>query len=106
MRVVLAFAAIAAMTYQGHAQGMASVQTATALGSVLAAEKHCGFTYDQAAIAAYVESKVPADDMSFPSTLQMMVQGQEYQLSEMSESSKTAHCTQIARVAKTYNFIE
>lgn len=106
MRVVLMLAAIAATTYPALGQGLESMQTATALGSVLASEKPCGLTYDQAAIAAYIESKVSADDMSFPSTLQMMVQSQEYQLGEMSESSKTAHCTQIARVAKSYNFIQ
>ena len=65
-----------------------------------------GFEYDQAAIAAYIESEVPADDMSFASTLQMMVQGQGYQLDQMSKSSTTAHCTQIGRVAKSYKFIQ
>lgn len=82
------------------------MQLATDLGTMLASEEICGFTYDQAAISAYIERKVPADDMSFASTLQLMVQGQTYSMSKMSQSSKTAHCTQIARVAKANKFIE
>lgn len=79
---------------------------ATDLGNVIASEAACGLSYDQAAISAFIESKVPADDMNFPSLLQTMIMGQEYTLQEMSTSGKTAHCTQIARVAKSYGFIQ
>ncbi|QEE22649.1 signal recognition particle [Youhaiella tibetensis] len=82
------------------------MKIATALGTVLASEKLCGLSYDQAAISAFIESNVPADDMDFPATLQMMIQGQGYNLKGMSESAKTAHCTQIARTAKSYKFIQ
>lgn len=43
--------------------------------------------------------------MSFPSTLQLMTGGAEYELEEMSKSALTAHCTQIRRIAKSYGFI-
>lgn len=79
---------------------------ATELGSVLASEEACGLTFDQAAVAAFIEEKVPADDMGFTSTLSMMTKGQQFQIEEMSASSKTAHCTQIARVAASYGFIQ
>ncbi|UWU80723.1 signal recognition particle [Bradyrhizobium huanghuaihaiense] len=77
---------------------------ANELGSILASEKVCGLTYDQAAIAAFVEQRVPANDMSFPSTLNMMVTGNAVQIEGLSPSAKTAHCTQVRRVAKSYGF--
>ena len=106
MKLVLVFAALAATVIPAAAQGFESMQTATSLGTVLAAEEFCDLSFDQSAISAYIESKVPADDMSFPSTLQMMVQGSEFQQKEMSKSAKTAHCTQVARIAKSYGFTE
>ena len=106
MRIFVFIAAIAVMTCPALAQNAASIKIATALGSVLASEELCGLSYDQAAISAYVEANVPADDMSFPSTLQMMTQGQEYQLGQMTASAKTAHCAQITRVAKSFDFIK
>ncbi|MFP9138687.1 signal recognition particle [Devosia sp. XGJD_8] len=106
MRVFAWTAVVAAMISPAAAQDLQSMQVATALGSVIGSEELCELSYDQEAIAAYIESKVSADDMSFPSTLQMMVQAQQYQLTDMSESAKTAHCTQIARAAQSFNFIE
>jgi len=47
---------------------------------------------------------VPADDMTFASSLNMQVIGVKAFQKEMSASQKTAHCTQIARVAKSYGF--
>ncbi len=106
MRIVLAMTAVAALTISASAQDMKSIQTATELGSVLASEELCKLSFDQAAIAAYIEANVAADDMSFPSTLTMMISGSEYQLSSLSGSALTAHCTQIARIAKSYNFVQ
>lgn len=82
------------------------MKLATEVGTVLASEEGCGLTFDQPAIAAFIEAKVPADDMSFASTLSMMTKGSAYQIEEMSASSKTAHCTQIKRVAASYGFIQ
>lgn len=77
---------------------------ANELGSVLASEELCGLAYDQAAIAGFIEKRVRADDLAFASSLKMMTSGNEFQLRGMSPSSKTAHCTQIRRVAKSYGF--
>ncbi len=76
------------------------------LGSVLAAEEGCGLEYDQAAIAAFIQKSVPADDRGFPSTLNMMTDGSKVQFDRMTTSSKTAHCAQIKRLAKTYGFVK
>lgn len=86
------------------AQGLQSMQIANDLGTVLASEEVCGLSYDQAAIEAFIAKKVSADDMSFASTLNMMVMGSEAQIGDMSASAKTAHCAQIRRVAKSYGF--
>ncbi len=77
---------------------------ANALGSIIAAEQFCGLAYAQPAIAAYIEAKVPADDMDFPPLLTGMISGATYQQQAMTPSAKTAHCTQIARLAKANGF--
>ena len=105
MRPYLFAALLMGMPTLTHAQGdMESMMLATQLGSVLAAEDFCGLTYDQAAIAAFVEAEVAPDDMAFPSTLSAMTDGHRYQQDTMSASAKTAHCTQIGRVAASYGF--
>lgn len=86
------------------AQDMDSMTLANELGSVLAGEEFCGLDYDQEAIAAFVEAEVDADDMSFPGMLKTMTDGHMFQQSGMSASAKTANCTQIARLAKSYGF--
>lgn len=103
-RILLA-AALAAASTPALAQGLESMSLASELGTVLASEEACGLTFDQTAIAAFIEAKVAADDMGFASTLNMMTEGNKYQIEEMSVSSKTAHCTQIKRVAASYGFI-
>lgn len=86
-------------------QSLSSMNVATNLGAVLASEDFCGLAYDQKAIAAYIEKNVKATDMDFPQTLTMMTKGAELQLKELSPSEKTARCTQVVRLAKSYGFI-
>lgn len=75
------------------------------LGAVLAAEKFCGFQYDQTAIQDFIDKNVDADNLGFPSELSAMTSGSKYNQESMSESEKTAHCHQISRIAKSYRFI-
>ena len=82
------------------------MELANSLGNVLASEEVCDLSYDQAAIAAFIEARVPADDLTFPSNLSLMTSGAAYQLKNMSVSAKTAHCTQAARIAKSYGFTD
>lgn len=100
-KLVAASIAVIAISVPARADSM---NTAVALGSVLASEEPCGLTYDQSAIEAYISKNVKADDMQFPSTLQMMTEGQKYQMKDMSASQMTAHCAQIKRLAKSYGF--
>lgn len=81
-------------------------QLAMDLGSVLASEEPCGLTYSSGAIEKFIDQKVPADDMGFPSELSMMTSGAEFQIKEMTPAAKTAHCRQIKRVAKSFGFTE
>ncbi|WP_337660101.1 signal recognition particle [Anderseniella sp. Alg231-50] len=83
-----------------------SLTIATELGTVLASEEFCGLTYKQDAIVAFVEEKVKADDMGFAGNLEMQVMGSKALFNEMGQSQKTAHCTQIKRVAKSYGFAD
>jgi hypothetical protein len=107
MRRIIVLAVVAGLTGASAVAGsIDSMNLANEIGSIIASEEVCGLTYDQAAISAFIESKVPASDMSFPSTLNMMVKGNALQLEGMSPSAKTAHCTQVRRVAKSYKFIK
>jgi hypothetical protein len=106
MRAIIAVVLFFGFTNAPFAQTLDSFAIATNLGSVIASEEVCGLTYNQDAIARYIEDNVPADDMGFASTLNLMTDGAGYQISSMSESAKTAHCAQTRRVAKSYGFVE
>jgi hypothetical protein len=83
-----------------------STSTASALGNLLASESFCDMTYNQSAIAAYIEREVAADDMRFNGMLSLMTSGHEIGLQELSPAGRIAHCTQARRVARSHNFIE
>lgn len=83
-----------------------SFTLATELASVIGSEQDCGLSFDQPAIEKYIADHVKADDMSFPSTLQMMIPATRYQFASMSASAKTAQCAQVRRIAKSYGFIK
>jgi hypothetical protein len=82
-----------------------SVALATTLGSVLAAEKPCHFSYDRDAIQQYINKNVQESDMSFGSILQAMVEGQTIEMRDMTPATLTAFCAQTGRVAKFNGFI-
>jgi hypothetical protein len=87
-------------------QAAESFTLANELGMVIASEQFCQLTFKQEAIQAFVEKRVPADDMSFPPTLNLMIQGAEFNMQKMSPSARTAHCAQIRRLAVSYGFVE
>ncbi|MCA3438860.1 MAG: hypothetical protein INF50_00730 [Rhodobacter sp.] len=61
---------------------------------------------NQDAIAFWIDTKVPPEDMTFASTLSMMTEGTAFRLQDISESTRTAHCRSVERTAKHYGFIE
>jgi hypothetical protein len=76
------------------------------MGSVLGSENFCCLSYDQAAIKAFVEKYVSADDMNFANSVRALTLATKTQTEKMSISEKTAHCTQIERIAKFYGFMK
>jgi hypothetical protein len=83
-----------------------SYEAADQLADVLVSEDLCGLSFNQDAIAAWIEANVAADDMEFSGNLSSHISLSEYTLKDISTSAKTAHCAQIRRVAKNYGFIE
>jgi hypothetical protein len=83
-----------------------STNIAIQLGNILGSEEPCGLSYDPAAIEAFIEKNVAADDMEFPGTLDMMTRAATRQIKEQGASAKTAHCSQVRRVAKANGFIK
>ncbi|ELT50989.1 hypothetical protein [Brucella intermedia] len=105
MKGILTAIAVFGFCTAAQASDVKSSQLANRLGSVLASEEACGLTYDQGAIEKFISANVAADDMSFPSMLDVMTNGNRVSLERMSPSQKTAHCTQVRRVAKSYKFV-
>jgi hypothetical protein len=93
------------VTTVGNSQE-SSIVVATQLGSVLAAEEPCHFSYDMAAIQRYISRNVSESDMGFGSLLQTMVQGQTYEMRRMTPATLAAFCAQTERVAKFNGFID
>lgn len=83
-----------------------SIEFATHLGNMLASESLCGLSYKPEAIEALIAKKVKADDIEFPTTLNLMTSGSEYRIRDLTASAKVAHCAQVRRAAKAYGFIE
>jgi hypothetical protein len=92
--------------FPAQAQNFESMQRANELGAVLAAEKLCDLTLNQAGIEAWVTKNVASDDMSFANNLLLMTQGAEYQARSMSDAGRTAHCTAVRQSARTMGLID
>lgn len=76
------------------------------LGSIIGSEQACGFSYDQAAIAAWVTKNVDADDMQFAPMLQMIILGTQSDMATKSGSALTAQCAAVGQAARHYGFIK
>lgn len=105
MRVPASVALILAPTALFAWSDVDRITTAQALGNVLGSESVCELSFNQDAIAAYIDATIPADDMKFTPMLITMTTASERQASEMSRSALTAHCRQIARVAASFGFV-
>lgn len=75
-----------------------------AVATVVAGEEPCGLRYNQDAIAAYLELYLPADSAAFPATFNVQVTATRASLGGMTESQKTAFCTQVRRLAEHMAF--
>lgn len=87
-------------------QSLDTMTHAVNLGNVIASENKCNLSYDETAITNWIDDNVDASDMSFPSTLNMMITGSKHQISKLSGSAETAHCKSVMNTARHYGFIE
>lgn len=104
MRIAIALTAFVTIT-SGAVAGD-SDDLAERLGQVLAAEEPCSLTFDTAAIQAFIEKHVKADDMDFAGRLDTETKVGIMSIGSMTTSSKVAYCTQESRVAKSFGFIK
>ena len=104
MRRALASTAIAAVVFTTPLfADDSSIRTITHdLGAVIGSEAFCGMTLDQAGISTYIEQNIPADQIDFPTNLNMAVLGAQMYFDGMSASTKLAYCTGITRSAKAF----
>lgn len=104
MRHVLISGVLLFYTLNG-AQAENGMTLANQLGTLLGAENACHLSYDQAAIQRFIARKMPENDLSFGSMLQMMVAGEKIEIEDMSPPTLTAFCSQNERVARSNSFI-
>jgi hypothetical protein len=104
MRWPILLLALAAIAFARDQATATDQNLALNLGNVLGSEEFCGLAYDQSAIEAFIEKHVAADDRNFAADL-TMTGGVKIENQDKSPSEKTAHCTQIRRVAKSFGFI-
>lgn len=88
------------------ARAASSLQTAFQIGDLIGSEAGCGLAFDQGAIQRFIESKVSDADMDFTGSMNSHANAVAYRLQSFSASQKTAHCTQVKRVAKKYGFLK
>lgn len=98
-------AALSCNAFTASARDIATMDLKNGLGEVLAAEEVCSFTLDQDAIKAFIEKKVPSDDMEFADDVDTHASGVKSDMADVSASRKQAFCVQEERVAKRYGFI-
>lgn len=104
--LLLGTAPALAQSLDGMMGDLRRMELAQNLGTVIASEEFCALAYDQTAIANWIDANVDASDMSFAGTLDTMVQGTRFGLSDMSASAKTAHCRSIENTARHYGFVQ
>lgn len=80
------------------------IDVAPGLADVLAAEDFCGLDYDPRDIERFVAHNVRNDDLEFTGMLKGLIFVAEAAQEKMSASAKSAHCTQIRRLAAHFAF--
>lgn len=79
---------------------------ASRLGTMLASEQICGLDYDQQAISGFIDANVTGAALGFASELRANTGLAGYDLDEMTDSARTAHCRSVENTARHLGFIE
>ncbi|CAI2936124.1 conserved exported protein of unknown function [Aminobacter niigataensis] len=106
MRRVLIGAAALVAAWTGAAAAQDSGLLAFELGDVIGSERGCKLRFDQSAIERFIEANAPNADMGFMSQMNGAADIMADKFSGFTASQKTAHCTQVRRVAKANGFID
>ena len=79
--------------------------SARELATILAAEGPCGFAYDPAALEAFIDSRVGAENTGFLATLSVPLGAAKLRMEQMSGSEKVVYCRQAGRNAQAFGFL-
>ena len=101
--ILIAFIAIGAAS---PASAYDSAGLSQNLGDVLAAEGVCGLTFDQAALAKWIDEHVRPDDMEFIGNLNMHVYARLDEYQALEGTRKALLCQQTTRVARSLHFMK
>lgn len=99
-------AVLVVLAVAGPAAAETDMQLALDLGDVVGSEGICGMKFEQPAIAAFIEARVPADDTRFIGIMNTAANVMDKKFARFSASQQTAHCTQMRRVAKSFGFVK
>lgn len=102
-RLVIVAALVAAWAGLARAE---DAMLAFKLGDVLGSEKACGLQFDQDAIRRFIETNASAGDMGFTGDMNGAAEIMADRIARFTQSQRTAHCTQIGRVAKANGFVD
>lgn len=78
-----------------------TTELAFQLGELTGSESVCELAIDQEKLKSFIEQHVPADDMEFARTMENRSIVFSVTFSQMSPSTKTAHCFQMRRLVKS-----
>lgn len=104
LRIAAVLACLA--TAATAADDLETMELASSLGAVLAGGDKCGYSFDNGAVIAFVQERVPAEDLGFSAMLNTMTQGAGFQLDELSEAAFIAQCAVVEQTAKHYGFMK
>ncbi|MEO0678825.1 MAG: hypothetical protein AAF192_00255 [Pseudomonadota bacterium] len=103
LRRLIALAVLIPVAAQ--ANSLASMQVATELSVVIASETVCDFKVDSAKAQAFIERKVPVDDLGFAPMLNLMIEGNRHEISSKSGVELDTHCFQTRRAAEANDLL-
>lgn len=76
------------------------------LATILPAEQLCGMKFKPEQIAAFISTRIPVDNISFPNELIYWTQRQKKTIATLSTSEQTAYCAQVSRISRFYKFVD
>lgn len=76
------------------------------LATILPAEQLCGVKFKPEQIAAFISTRIPVDNISFPNELIYWTQRQKKTIATLTSAEQTAYCVQVSRISRFYKFAD